>query len=157
MSDDKSTELTELDSPPEPTLEDSMTVPDLSPPVQGKLISGVVHDINTALSQLVNLNSDNVYHEPTCKICNNPHREELETKWFETKKHIDLKAIVDSKSGIVITDEVIDNHFINHYNKGIKEIQKVEFLNKINRLNGINITTLDRIRMGMSAITGAGK
>ena len=151
MSDENENE--DLDDSSEPTLEDSMVIPDFSPPVRGKLLSNVMHDVSSALSQLINLNPDNVYHEPTCTICNNPHRSDLEEKWEETKNYSEVKAIMKAKAGLSLTDEAIDNHIINHLSRGVKELQKIEYLNKINRLSGTNITSMDRIHMGLSALT----
>lgn len=133
------------------TQEQSMT-----PPTQATILQEFkppeVVGSDDILMQFVNLNEKNVLHEPTCIICSNPHREEIEKRWIETKNHENVKDLFRSKSTIPISNDVIDNHMRFHYDRGIKELQKVEYINRIQRASDIERTTLDRIRLGLSAI-----
>jgi len=132
----------------------SMEEPNLNPnselPVLPAIVSG---DIQNVLARLVNINDSNILHEPTCMICSSPQREDLEKKWLETKNHKDVKELFKSKSDLRISDDVIDNHMRFHYERGIKELQKIEYVEKIRRLSNIDLTTLDRIKLGLDAIT----
>ena len=132
--------------------EDSLTPPpDVSaiqeyyPKAQG--------DIENILLQVININSNNILHEPTCMICSCGHREEVEKKWLETKNHEDTKKVFLAKSSQPISNDVIDNHMKYHYDHGTKELQKIEYTGKIRRLNSVELTTLDRIRLGLSMLT----
>ena len=111
----------------------------------------IPHDIESVLSQLVNLSPENILHEPTCLICSSPYRSEIEQKFLETKKYSDVNNVF--KNRITISKDVLDNHMRFHHEKGIKELQKVEYINKIGRLNSVELTTLDRIRLALSALT----
>lgn len=110
-------------------------------------------DLENILLQLINLNGNNILHEPTCMICSSSNREEVEKKWMETKNHEETKRVFKSKSNLLISNDVVDNHMRFHHERGIKELQKVEYTNKIKRLNSVELTTLDRIRLGLSMLT----
>lgn len=108
--------------------------------------------IDKVLAQANNL-SGNVIHEPTCIICSNPHREEIEQEWLNTKKHSDVKKFIKGRSGIEVTNGIIDNHMLYHNGREVREHVKQEYRELIRRLNSVELTTLDRIRLGLSAIT----
>jgi hypothetical protein len=133
------------------SMEDSMTHPSNDQGENESFYPSIPSSVENFLYQLVNLNNDNILHEPTCLICSSPYRKEIEDMWLAIKKHEDVKAAF--KDRISLSVDVIDNHMKNHYDRGIKELQKVEYINKIKRLNSVELTTLDSIRLGLSAIT----
>ena len=65
----------------DPTEETNVTAeivveePNLSPAQEATLQVGVTHDAENSMLQVVNLNADNVLHEPTCLICSSPYRQ----------------------------------------------------------------------------------
>lgn len=110
-------------------------------------------DIDRTLSQLINLSKD-ILHEPTCIICSSPYRQEIEEQWVKCdKKMQELKDFMKQKGISDMSNEIIENHMIFHLAGGIKEIQKIEYSDKIKRLNSVNLTTLDRIKLCLSALT----
>ena len=133
---------------PDNDMEKSMT----PPPDLAKVYSSGDSDAEMALSQLININADNILHEPTCIICSSPNRDEIEKKFTENKNHDETIALFKSKSTASISRDVIDNHMRFHYERGIKELQKIEYIGRIKRLNSVELTTLDRIGIGFSAI-----
>lgn len=139
-------------SNPNATPEESMSPPPETSMVQEYLPSAIGESAN-AMLQLINLNGNNVYHEPTCIICSCSNREEVEQKWFEVKNHEETKKIFKSKNVSTISNDIIDNHMRNHHDKGTKELQKIGYINTIRRLNSSELTTLDRIRDGLSMLT----
>ena len=122
----------------------------MSPPADLKVYSD--GDVEMALSQLININADNILHEPTCIICSSPQRDEVEKKFIENKNYDETIALFKTKSTGSISRDVIDNHMRFHYERGIKELQKIEYIGRIKRLNSVELTTLDRIKIGFSAI-----
>jgi len=112
----------------------------------------IVQSTNDVLAQLITLNNDNVMHEPTCIICSSPYRDEIEKKWIETKSHEDVKKLVKERSHAKLSNDVIDNHVYHHYTRGVQELQKVEYVNKLKRMSSVELTTLDRIKLGCCAI-----
>jgi len=139
----------------EVSADESMEKLDQSSVPMHPLPSGLSHDINKALYQVIDLNENNILHEPTCIICSSPYREEVEKEWTKDTKHQHkaVQEIFQNKANISVSNDVIDNHMRYHYERGIKELQKVEYADKIKRLNSIDLTTLDRIRLGFSALT----
>ena len=133
--------------------EDSMTPIDQQGMSVQPLPSGLTHDINRALNQVINLNENCILHEPTCVICSSPHRQIAEDKWKQSKNRKDVQDLFKEKANITVSNDVIDNHMRFHYERGVKELQMVEYADRISRLNSIDLTTLDRIRLGFSAIT----
>ena len=113
-------------------------------------------DLEDIMWQMINLNDQNVMHEPTCAICSCAHREEVEKKFLENPSSPncleETKKVFKTKSNIVISNDIVVNHMRHHYDKGVKELQKIEYVNKIKRLNSVELTTLDRIRGSLSAI-----
>lgn len=105
-------------------------------------------EVDKLMSQVVNLNERRVYHEPTCPICSSPHREELERDFISKKDYASARAIIRLDVG----DVVIENHMSNHHARGVKEIQKLEYANRIARLNKSNPSTLDKIQLCSSMI-----
>jgi len=131
--------------------EESMTPPPNVEASREDFYPTIPSDVENVLGQLVNLNSDNILHEPTCLICSSLYRKDIEDMWLAIKNHDDVKAAF--KDRIQISNDVIDNHMRNHHDRGIKELQKVEYINRIRRLSSVELTTLDRIRMGLAALT----
>jgi len=139
------------ENPENKNMEDSMSSPDdVSSNLQG-LAPYVPNGIENMLSMLVNLNEDNILHEPTCMICSSVYRKDIEEKWLETKKQEQVKDFFKDK--ITISNDVLDNHMRFHYDRGVKELQKVEYINRIRRINSVDLTTLDRIHLALSAVT----
>jgi hypothetical protein len=109
-------------------------------------------DLDSSFAQIINLSDANTYHEPTCPICSNPKRKAAEDKWFETKTHKDVHEILkDSK--IKISDGIIDNHIKNHCQRVERELQKVEFIDRISRVYASsNTSTLEKIGHSIAII-----
>jgi len=119
------------------------------------LVNSYDQDINRLLSQAINLNGDNIIHEPSCEICSSEYREELEAKWLDSNRsYTEVKKLLQSK-GVTkkISKSTIQNHMLHHFDRSVTEIQKIEYLNRIRRYNNYNLTTLDRIKLGISALT----
>jgi hypothetical protein len=70
-------------------------------------------DLEKTMLQILNM-SNNVLHEPTCVICSNPNRKEVETKYLETKKTSEVAVILKAKSGLEVSDDIITNHMLFH-------------------------------------------
>jgi len=149
MSDDQNDQDDQI-----PSMEDSMSPPDLQVPEE---IPIVVTDGDSAaeraLAQLVNMNEGHIYHEPTCPICSCAVRKEAEQTWIDTKRTADVKAVLKDKAGINVTKSTIENHMLFHLTGGVRGHRQVEYLDQLKRLNSVNITTLDRIRLCLSALT----
>lgn len=109
-------------------------------------------DISRLLCQAINLNNNNVLHEPTCLICSSPFRAEVEKEYLEKDSLSDAIKLLKEKSGKDIDVGVFKNH-INSHLESSAEIQKVEFANRVKRLYDQNLTTIDRISMGLAVIT----
>ena len=109
-------------------------------------------DVDSLLVQLISINSDNIFHESTCLICSSPQRKDIEEKWLETKNHSEVKKLVKTVSDCRLSNDIIDNHMRFHFDRGIKALQQVEYANKIRRISNIELTTLDRIRLGLASI-----
>jgi len=107
--------------------------------------------VENLFSQLTNLSPENIFHEPMCSICSSPYREDIEKKYLDTKKYADVKE--EFKGKISISKAALSNHMRFHHDQGTREIIKNEYANKIRRLNSVELTTLDRIRLGLSALT----
>ena len=50
------------------------------------------------------------------------------------------------------SEAVLENHIIYHLGREKKELQKLEYANKLKRLNSYNLSTLDTINLGKSAL-----
>jgi len=102
---------------------------------------------------LVNVNENKIFHEPTCSICSSPIRSAIEQKFIDTSDNKEVMKLIEEESDLKVSDAVIDNHMRYHHSNALKELQKGEYVNALNRLNNMNVTTLGRIRTGLSAIT----
>ena len=131
-----------LNSIEEPKIEDNKVVP-----------LGQYGEVDTILSKIVNLGSDSILHEPSCPICSSTLRDDIEKQWIQTQNYDDIKKLLKDHGKKAISKKAIEHHFVFHYDRETKEIQKVEYIGKIQRLNDVNLTTLDRIKLCLSALT----
>lgn len=127
-------------------------LPEVISAKQEYIVQKEVSDVDSVLVQLGNLNSDNIFHESTCAICSSPQRKEVEEKWIETKSHSEVKKYYKTVSDFKLSNDIIENHMRFHFDRGVSELKKVEYANKIRRISGIELTTLDRIRLGLAEI-----
>lgn len=127
---------------------------DMLPPQMTSLITSCSSD--NILSKLININADSqIFHEPTCSICCSPHRKEIETQHEEMGKiGKDYKSIVKfaKSKGINLSAATIVNHMEHHTNAGIREIQKVEYIDRINRLTTTHTSALQIIEDCIAAL-----
>ena len=101
------------------SMEDSMTPPPNVESSKEEFYHVAQVGVDNILGQLVNLNDENILHEPTCLICSSAHRHDIEDMWISIKNHGDVKEAFKDK--IILSNDVIDNHMRNHYDRGIKE------------------------------------
>jgi len=149
-TDSKTDSKTKSKTDSKNSMEDAMSSPpDISAKLQ-ELTPSIPTGVENMLSMIVNLNEDNILHEPTCLICSNGGRKDIETKWLETKNHDQVKDAF--KNEISLSNDVIDNHMRFHHERGIKELQKAEYIHRIERIGSVDLTTLDRIKFAFSAI-----
>ena len=120
--------------------------------ISNRVIPRSIVDVGTALVQLINLNDDGIFHEPTCIICSSPNRKEIEQKWAETKKHKEVKDLAKALGNIKISDDTIDNHMLFHYSAGVRERQQLEYIDRIRRVSSAELTTLDKISLASAAL-----
>ena len=129
--------------------EDSMEA--IEPKSVQPLIGG--DQVDRLLSQAINLSEGMVLHEPTCVICSSPSREEVEQKYLETKSYSEAMKLFKEKTGMGVNKGVIENHQRFHYDHAIRELQKIEYIDRIKRYTGQSLTTLDRISICFSIIS----
>ena len=115
-------------------------------------VSVVQSELEKVLSQGVRTTGDNIIHEPTCMICASPHRKIIEDKWVETHSYDEIHQLLEGKTETKISDDVIGNHCRYHYDRGIREQQKIEYIDKIKRYSNNELTTLDRISFALATI-----
>ena len=109
-------------------------------------------NIISSLNQIINIDGDNNAYEPTCIICSLSNREDIENLWISSKgDFLEVKKIIVSPKNV--TKQVLQNHMIFHYESEIKELQKTEYANKIKRISNIELTTLERIKLCIAALT----
>lgn len=144
--------------PDEPSLEDNIENPFIETQEDktgGEIViapQNVSGEIDKMLSQVLNLSKDLVLHEPTCPLCASPHREEIEELWIKEKNIGKIKSLIKEKTGKAVGYDIIDNHMSQHLTKGVREIQKIEYIDRIKRLHNQSLSTLDRISMGFAMI-----
>jgi len=110
--------------------------------------------VDKMLAQAVNLSGDSRMHEPTCPICNSPLRAEAEDMYERNPR--DLKAIKQffkERSNLNVSVEIIKHHMKDHKDGGVKEIRKVEFIDRVRRLYNSDTTSLDQINLCLGIIT----
>lgn len=144
MSDDKKAE--DSMKPPE---EEAVVTPDIQQ-VSGNISNSDV--IGEVIGQLIDVNEGHVIHEPTCLICSHPDRNAIEEQWAESKNIKELIGYVKEKTGLDVAKSVIENHMLYHLTRANREIQKLEYANKIKRLNSFNLSPLDLIKLQESAL-----
>jgi len=99
----------------------------------------------------VNLNDDGVYFEPDCAVCSSCHRKQLEEQWLSNR---DAKQVVDAlkAKGEPIPLTVVKNHMEFHIDQSYIELRKREYIKRIITLSDVNLDTLGRVELALSAI-----
>lgn len=109
--------------------------------------------VDLMLAQSINLNNESGLHEPTCSICCSTLRTEAEDLWDKNGVTAPISKLFKDNSGLKISSELIKHHMKNHKDGGEKEIRKNEFVDRVRRIYGKNVTTLDQIQLCMAIIT----
>ena len=110
-------------------------------------------EVGNMMRQIVNLtDTEKTYVEPTCPICCSSAREDAEQLWMNEKKANGVKTLLNDRCGLKVSVPIIENHMQNHYLRGVKEVQKLEYIDKIKRLNDHTSSTLDQIQLGLSML-----
>jgi len=123
-------------------------------PIQPQVVDRGFDQVDSMLAQVVNLSGSNQMHEPTCPICSSKLRGEAEDVWEnEGEKTAPVLRIFRERTDLKISAEIVKNHMRNHKDGGQKEIKKVEFIDRVRRLYGKNVTTMDRIDLCLAVIT----
>lgn len=118
----------------------------------GRTFKPSTSDLDKLMSQVVNLNDNNVYMEPTCPICNAACREEIEQLILSNKDYARAKQVLKDRSGVDASSVILENHMSNHAVRGVKEVQKLEYIKKIKRLSGSSSSTLDKISLSCNIL-----
>jgi len=133
--------------------EDQTSVEVINPPEMIPFKVEMANSVESMLAQLIDLNDQDIRHEPTCPICSSPDRKEYEDAFKVSQSEMDVKKLYKDKTTKVISVDLIRNHMKQHYDKGGKEIQKREYINKLKRLaTSSNLTTIDKIGVGIAAL-----
>lgn len=104
--------------------------------------------VEKILSQAVNLNESMLMHESTCPICSSSYRAEAEALYFDNNMDWQgVKELIENNEGRTISKDVVENHIRYHTEKGIRELQKMEYIDRIKRLNTKGCSTLERISL----------
>jgi hypothetical protein len=130
-------------------LEDSMES------INPKMVKSITStdQIDQLLAQSINLGNDMVLYEPTCPVCVSPFREDIEQKYLEEKSFANACSFFKEKTGNELPNEVLKNHMKFHYDRGIRELQKMEYIDRVKRYSSQNLTTLDRISICFAVIS----
>ncbi len=110
-------------------------------------------NVERILSRVVNIGQDQIMHEPTCPICCSSLREESEDLWLKNGQ--DWKPIAKKfkdHSMVEVSRDIINHHMLRHTDKGTKELQKKEYIGRLNRLSGQNIGSIDGIKLCMTIV-----
>lgn len=134
-----------------------MNPEDSMKPIEESINKDLTHysgtNVDKLFAQGVNLSEDMTLHEPTCILCSSSCREEIEQKYIETKNYSQTINLFKEKTGSDINKSIIENHMRFHYDRAIREIQKVEYKDRIKRYSDQNLTTLDRISVSFAILS----
>jgi len=109
--------------------------------------------LRDVLSQLISMSEERVVHEPTCRICRHQDRKEFEEAWINTKQEKAVNDLAEQKGEKKFASSTIQNHMLYHFDRGVHELRKIEYIATIDRINQTNsLTTLDHIRTCESVI-----
>lgn len=106
-----------------------------------------------SMRQLVNVNSSNLYHEPTCVICSSSIREKVEKMSIDKTPKEEIINYIKSHFGIELSNSLIETHMIYHYDKGVREHMKTAYIDRLRRLSSQETTTLSKIKTSINALT----
>lgn len=109
--------------------------------------------VDSMLAQMININNSKALHEPTCVICSSKLRADAEDSWDKNRRTALIVEMFKKQANINIGRDVVVNHMDYHKDRGVQEIHKVEYVDRIRRLYGKNVTTLDRLDLCLAVLT----
>lgn len=112
--------------------------------------------VRDLFSAVIKLNNTGVFHEPTCSLCANKYRFEIEEFFlkipqYETDKFAKTKAFIESK-GENITIDVIKNHCGHHIDQGASQLRKIEYIETLDNLSSVKMSTLEECDLMVAAL-----
>ena len=128
--------------------EDSMEeiIPQSITPVSG------CSAVDKVFAQMVNISDGMVVHEPTCPVCDSTAREDVEQLFLNTKDYKACLKMFKDLTGVSVAKGALENHMRFHYDRGVKEQVKREYIDRVKRLTSTKLTTVDSIELGMATI-----
>jgi len=108
------------------------------------------------LGSIIKINEKGIFNEPSCPLCCNKHRTEaeaifLKTPQYSTNKCDSVKKFLDEK-GCQFSIDLIKNHCNNHINQGENQLRKLEYINTIDNISSVKMSTLEEIDTVLSAL-----
>ena len=154
MSDEEKEPIKDIELTPEDSIEPLETIEEEEETCTAVIKHQKDFDqVDSMLSQMINLNNDHTHHEPTCTICSSPLRGDAEDIWEKNRRTAGIRDLFEARANLKLSPEIIMNHMKHHKDGGIQEIKKVEYVDRIRRLYGKNVTTLDRLDLCLAVIT----
>jgi len=135
-----------------PSLEDSMEELEIEVEEEATLTTynKEFDQVDKMLAQASNLNNESELHESTCQICCSPLRQESEDTWDRTALSRDVISLFRERSSQKISAAIVKNHMKHHKDAGVSEIKKIEYVDRVRRLFGNSVTTLDKLNLAMT-------
>lgn len=104
------------------------------------------------LSSQVDLNSDGIYYEKDCVLCNSQSRKLSEERWLRSRDAEEIRTFLRER-GEPVNITVVKNHMEFHIDQSYIELRKKEYINKIITLSSIHLDTLGRIELALASIS----
>ena len=112
--------------------------------------------IRSLFPSVIKLNSDGIFVEPSCPFCLSQNRTEAEsifikTPQYDNNKYTATKEFLDSK-GEKFSIDLVKHHCNSHVNQGENQLRKQEYINTIDNISSIKISTIDEVDLLISAL-----
>jgi hypothetical protein len=122
------------------------------------ILANVQPSIRDFLVPIMNLNDGGKYFEPTCPFCRHASRDGAEILYrslpkTDTNRMQTIENYFLQDIGNPLSIDVIRNHINNHMDRGDAEYRKAEYINKLSMLSSVEMTTFQRIKIALAAIT----
>ena len=115
-------------------------------------------EIEKMLSQAIRQTDKHIFFEPSCPICASSNRKDIEQKYQDvsgkgTSQLLEVKKFIKDTYGTDLEVHFIENHFLMHFNQGVREQQKVEYSRVVRQLYNQSLTTLDKVGLAFAIVT----
>ena len=125
---------------------------------KAKALAYLPNGLRSIFRDVIALDANDRYFDPSCPVCNDQHRIDAEKLWKSFDAYVKggtreeaVKAFFESKKGSChYSMDALRHHFSDHMDRGAQELRKISYLSRVDAINSSKMSTIEIIERGIS-------